>query len=248
MEFILKMWTKVHKLKMKTKLTITCENRTHSQICQVSENCPSSQLFSDSNRRICSYETRAGWWLKTKPWLLAFEWLYSCQEETLLLRIQRTKEGILEATAVEQTDIPLSLIQPGQVRNPFAPTSRRMKRRQLICLCSNLNKIKTLKTIWWGLTSHPARSPSKGKRLGCSPFPNKSCFLSSSDGFPKTNNGTQNQKRAVLFYVAENKYLYKQQPTLPSVSGNVQAETGQVSMNYIYQSLRLNFLDIQSRG
>ena len=150
--------------------------------------------------------------------------------------------------AVEQTDIPLSLIQPGQVRNPFAPTSRRMKRRQLICLCSNLNKIKTLKTIWWGLTSHPARSPSKGKRLGCSPFPNKSCFLSSSDGFPKTNNGTQNQKRAVLFYVAENKYLYKQQPTLPSVSGNVQAETGQVSMNYIYQSLRLNFLDIQSRG
>ena len=36
-------------------------------------------------------------------------------------------------------------------------------------------------------------------------FPNKSRFLSSSDGFPKTNNGTQNQKRAILFYVAENK-------------------------------------------
>lgn len=88
-----------------------------------------------------------GWWLKTKPWLLAFEWLYSCQEVTLFLRIQRTKEGVLEATAVEQTDISLSLTQPGQVRNPSTPTSRRMKRRHLICLCSNFNKIKTLKTI-----------------------------------------------------------------------------------------------------
>ena len=53
----LKMWTKVHKLKMKTKLSITCV-KTHSQICQVSEKCPSSQLFSDSNRRICSYKKR----------------------------------------------------------------------------------------------------------------------------------------------------------------------------------------------
>ena len=58
MGFTLKMGTKVHKLKMKTKLSIPCENRTHSQICQVSENCPSSQLFSDSNRRMCSYEMR----------------------------------------------------------------------------------------------------------------------------------------------------------------------------------------------
>lgn len=41
------------------------------------------------------------------------EWLYSCQEVTLFLRIQRAKEGILEATAVGQTDLPLSLIQPG---------------------------------------------------------------------------------------------------------------------------------------
>lgn len=57
MEFTLKMWTKVHKFKMKTKLSITCV-KTHSQICQVSEKCPSSQLFSDSNGRICSYKKR----------------------------------------------------------------------------------------------------------------------------------------------------------------------------------------------
>lgn len=56
-ESTLKMWMKLHKLKMKTKLPITCEKRTHSQICKVSENWPSLQLFSGSSR-ICSYKMR----------------------------------------------------------------------------------------------------------------------------------------------------------------------------------------------
>ena len=107
-----------------------------------------------------------GWWLETKPWLLASEWLYFCQEMTLFLRIQRTKEGVLETTALRQTDLPLPWIQAGWGRNPSACTSRGWKEETyLICVDPGFNEIKTLKPFGEALTpSHPASSPYKGRR------------------------------------------------------------------------------------
>lgn len=107
-------------------------------------------VFAKGNRAL----TLQGWWLETKLWLLASEWLCSCQEVTLLLRIPRTKEGVLETTAVRQTDLTLSLTQPGQVRSPCAPKSRGWKEKKiyLIGVGSSFNEVRTLQTIWWGST------------------------------------------------------------------------------------------------
>jgi hypothetical protein len=80
----------------------------------------------------------------------ASEGLYSCQEVTLFLRIQRTEEGVLKTIGLKQTELTVPFIQTGYGGNPSASKLKRLKRRNLhdMFAFQVLVKLKLLKTSW----------------------------------------------------------------------------------------------------